>query len=83
MGDEVLAGPRIAGEELGRQKVAFQSIAQAAGQHDVPRRVSAAVRERVYVVERRYIKIELRAAVHAATAAVAHRRSLEGALLMA
>ena len=83
VGDEVLSRPRIAREELGRQQVSLQAIAARAGEDDVARRVSAAVRQRMHVVERREVEFEWRAAVHAAPAAVAHRGSFDRSLLWA
>ena len=59
--DEVLPRPRISREELGRQQIALEAIAARAGEHDVARSVSAAVRQRMHVVERREIELERRA----------------------
>ena len=81
--DEVDAGPRMAGEELGRQQVSFESIARRARQDHVAGGVSAAVRKWIHVVERREIKLEHRAAIHTAASAIAHRGAFDGAFLMA
>lgn len=83
VGDEVLARPGIASEKFCRQKVALQTIARAAGEHDVSRRVRAAVGQRVHMVERREVEFERRATVDAASAAVAHRGSLDRSFLVA
>jgi hypothetical protein len=45
--------------------------------------VSAPVRQRMHVVERRDVKLQRRTAVHAAAATVPHGRPLECSLLMA
>ena len=82
VGDEVLARPRIAGKEFGRQQVSLESIARAAGEDDVARRMGSAVGERVHVVERREVELELRSAVDAAAAAVTHGCTLERPFLM-
>lgn len=42
----------------------------------------AAVRQRIDVIERREVELERFGAVHAAPAAVAHRRALDGPLLV-
>jgi len=80
--DEVLTRPRIAGEELGRQQVSLESIARATREHDVAWRVGSAVRERMHVIERSNVEVQLRAAVDAAAATVAHGCSLERPLLV-
>src|SRR5689334_1321284 len=79
VGDEVLACPRIASEELGRQQIAFEAIAGATREHDVAGNVRASMRQRVNVIERGEIEFQMSAAVYAATATVAHGRSLDGA----
>ena len=81
--DEVLARPRIASEELRRKKIAFEAVARPAREHDVALHVCAAMRERVNVIERREIEFQMRAAIDAAAAAIAHGRTLDGALLVA
>jgi hypothetical protein len=80
--DEVEAGPGVSRKEFGRQEVALEAITARARQHDVSRDVSAAVGERVHVVERRNFEVERRGAVHAAAAAITHRGSLDRSLLM-
>ena len=80
--DEVEAGPGIPRKEFGRQQVALETIAARARQHDVSRHVSAAVCQRMHVVERGNFEVERRGAVHAAAAAITHRGSLDGSLLM-
>ena len=82
VGDEVLSCPRIAGEKFGRQQISLETVARGAREHDVPRRVRPAMGEWMYVVERREVEFEQRAAVHAAAAAVTHGSSLERSLLM-
>ncbi len=44
VGDEVLSRPWVAREKLSRQQVSLEAIARAARKHDVPGRVSTAVR---------------------------------------
>jgi hypothetical protein len=80
--DEILAGPGVAREELRRQEIAFEAIARSAGENDVARNVRAAVRQRLNVIQRGEIEFQVRAAVHAAAAAIAHGRTLDGALLV-
>jgi hypothetical protein len=79
---EILPRPGIAREELGRKEIAFQAITRPAREHEVAWNVRATVGERVDVVERREIEFQVRAAVHAATAAIAHGRALDGAFLV-
>lgn len=80
--DEVEAGPGIPRKEISWQQVALEAIAARARQHDVTRHVGAAVGEGVHVVERGNFEVERRGAVHAAAAAITHRGSLDGSLLM-
>lgn len=82
MRDEVLTGPRIAGEELRRQKISLEAIAGTAGEDNVAGNVSAAVGQRVDVVQGGEIEFQMCAAVHAAAATIAHGRALDGALLI-
>lgn len=81
--DEIESRPREAGEELGRQHVSLQSIAASAREHEVARDVRAAMRQRIYVIERREFKFERLGAVDAAAPAVAHRGAFDRSLLMA
>ena len=83
VGDEVEARPWIPGEEFRRQQVSLQPVAARAGEDDVPRNVSAAVRQRMHVVERREIEVEGRGAVDATSSAIAHRGAFDRALLVA
>jgi hypothetical protein len=78
---EVDAGPGIRGEKVGRKLIAFQPITRRARENDVPGMVHAAVGEWVDVIEGRRAEIERNAAIDAATAAVAHRGSFDGALI--
>lgn len=78
---EVQASGGVAREELVRWKVAFPSIARPARGHDVARRVRAATRERLHVIQRSRFQVERHSAVHAAPAAVAQRRTLERPLV--
>src|SRR5438067_2046773 len=82
MRDEVQPRPGIADEELAWKEVTFQPIASATGEDDVSRHVSAAVRQRIHVIQRREVELESRGAVHAAAAAVAHCGSLDRPLLV-
>jgi len=81
--DEILSCPRIAGEEFGRQQVAFETIAARAGENEVPGNVRATVRQRMDMIERCEVELEGRSAVHAAPAAIAHCRSFYRSLLRA
>ena len=77
---EVGAGIRVAREELVRQHVALHAVAGGAGGNEVPRRMRATARYRVDVVERRFKRVEVMAAVDTPAAAVAHRGAFERAL---
>ena len=63
----------MAGEELVRQRVAFQSVAASAGGDEVAGDVGSAVGERVDVVERGRLRAEAQRAVDAAAPTVAER----------
>ena len=78
---EVCASPRVGGEERVREKIAFQAVTPCARENDVAGVMGAAVRQRVHVVERCRLEIELGGAVDAAPAAVAHGGSFDGALV--
>ena len=80
--NEVHSGPREPREELVRKEITFQAITPRAGEDQVARHVSAAARERMYVVQRRQIELEPNRTVDAATSAVAHGGSFDGSLLM-
>ena len=80
--DKVGASLWIPREELVRQHVTLQSITWGTGADEVSRRVGAAVRHGMDVVERRFHRVEPVTAVHAATAAIAHRRALELSLVV-
>ena len=69
--DEVQPSPREPGEEFGGQEITLQAIAARAGENDVARNMSAAVRERMNVVQRCKIEFERGGAIDAATPAVA------------
>ena len=75
--NEVRPGLWILREELVRQHVTLHSIARSAGADEVSRRVGAAARYRVDVVQRRFHRVEPVPAVDTTPAAVAHRRALE------
>ena len=83
VGDEVESRPRVASKELGRQQVSLEAIASRAGEDDVPRHVSAAMRQRMHVIERGELELERSSAIHAASAAVPHRGSFDRPLLRA
>jgi len=80
--DEVLSRPWVSSEELRRQEVSLEAITGAAGEDDVALNVRAAVRQRVDVIECGEIEFQVRAAVDAAAAAIAHGRTLDRALLV-
>jgi len=80
--DEVLSCPRVASEELRRQEISLEAVAGAAREDHVAWNVCAAVRERMDMIERGEIEFQVRAAVHAAAAAVAHGRMLDRAFLV-
>jgi len=79
---EVDPRPGKAREELVGEKIAFEAITARAGEDQVARHVSAAVRERVHVVQRREIELEPDRAVDAAATAVTHSGSFDGSFLM-
>jgi len=79
---EVLACPRIPGEELHREHRAFQLVAVEAGGHEVPRRVVASSRERNHMIERRRLQSQRRCAVDAAAAAISEGGTLDVAFLV-
>jgi hypothetical protein len=74
--DEILSGPGKADEKFRRQHVPFETVAPRAGKDEVARRVSAAMCERMDVVERGEIKLQCGGAVDAPAAAIAHCREL-------
>ena len=80
--NEVHSRPGEAGKELGRKQVAFEAITTRAGEDQVARHVSAAVRQRMHVVQRGEIELEPSRAVDAATTAVSHGGSFDGSFLM-
>jgi hypothetical protein len=80
--DEVHSRPGKAREELGGKEVAFKTITARAGEDQVARYMCAAVRERMYMIQRREIEFEPDRAVDAATTAVAHSGSFDGSFLM-
>ena len=75
--NEICAGLRIPREELVRQHVSLHSIARRTGADEVSRRVRAAARYRMDVVQRRFHRVEPVPAVDTTSAAVAHCRALE------
>jgi hypothetical protein len=81
--NEIHSRPGIPGEEFGRQEITLQPITAGAGGDDVAGDVSAAVRQRVHVIQRREIEIQRRGAVNTPAAAVTHGSALDGALLVA
>lgn len=78
---EILSGTGISKEEFKGEHVPFHPIAGTAGHHEIARRMRAALRERVYMVDRCEVEIEGGAAVDAATAAVAHHGPFQGAFM--
>jgi hypothetical protein len=80
--NEVHPRPGKAREEFSRQQIAFEAIAARAREDEVARHVCAAVRERVHMIQRREIELELRRAIDAATTTVAHRGVLDSSLLI-
>jgi hypothetical protein len=78
---EVGAGPGIGGEENRRKEVRLEAIAARAREDNVPRMMRAAVRERIYVIERCGFEVEGGGAVDAAATAVSHGRALYRALV--
>jgi hypothetical protein len=81
--DEILARPRIAREELRRQEITLEAIASTARQDDVAWRVRTTVRQRMDMIERRKVELELGRAVNTSTAAVAHGCVFDRSLLRA
>src|SRR5215212_10038711 len=77
VGNEVESRPGVASEELRWQQVSLEAIASRAGEDDVPRHVSSAMRQRMHVIERGELELKRSGAVHAASAAVAHRGSFD------
>src|SRR5688572_26311246 len=78
---EVCASPWVGGEERVREKIAFQAVTPCARENDVAGVMGAAMRQRVHMVERCRLEIELGGAVDTAPAAVAHGSSFDGALV--
>src|SRR5690348_3553416 len=80
--DEVAPCPWLAEKELGGKHVRLESIAGRTRRNDVARRVGAALRQRVDVVEGCARVLEPRATVDTTATAVAHRGELERSLVL-
>src|SRR5215468_1118755 len=80
--DEVETRRRKSREELVRKQIALEAIAARTCEDDVAGNVSAAMRQRLHVVECSEIELEPGGAVDAAPAAVAHRSAFDGSFLM-
>ena len=80
--NEVQSRPREAREEFSRKQIALEAIAARAGEDDVAGNVSAAVRQRLHMVECCEIELEPGGAVDTAPATVAHRGAFDGSFLM-
>ena len=78
--DEIGSRIRVPPEELVRQHVSLHAVTRSAGDDEVTRRMGPAAGYWIDVVERRFKRIEVMAAVDAPPPAVTHRRALEGAL---
>ena len=83
IGDEILARPRIAREKLRRQQITLETITPSARQDDVAWRVRTTMRQRMHMIERREVELELSGAVDAAPATVAHGCAFDRSLLRA
>lgn len=83
VGNEVEPCPRITGEELGREEVAFQAITASAGGNEIAGRMDAALGEREHVIDRCEVELERGGAVNAAPAAITHHGVFYRALLVA
>ena len=77
---EVGSRVRVTPEELVRQHVSLHAVTGPAGDDEVARRMRPAAGYWIDVVERRFKRIEVMAAVDAPPPAVSHRGALEGAL---
>ena len=77
---EIHPGQRIAHEEIVRQHVALQTVTWSTRGHQVPVCGDTAPRAGMHVIDSRMIVLETGAAVHAATAAVAHYGAFERSL---
>ena len=82
VGHEVRAGPREAGEEFLRERIALESVAGDAGGHEVARRVGATVGDGDDMVEGGDFVVEPHGAVDAAAATIAEGGALERALVL-
>jgi len=80
--DEVQTRRGKSREELMRKQIALEAIATRACEDDVAGNVSAAVRQRLHVVECSEIELEPGGAVDAAPATVAHRSAFDGSFLV-
>jgi hypothetical protein len=80
--NEVAARPWMTEKELRRQQVRLEPVARRTRHDDVARRVRAALRERMDMVERGARVVERRGAVHTAAPAVSQRRELDRSLVL-
>lgn len=80
--DEVRSGERVPREEFIGQHVALHPVTRSTGGDEVSGGMCPTPCYRMDVVERRFHRLEVVAAVDTSPATVAHRRPLEGTLVI-
>jgi len=79
---EVLAGDRIAGEELDREQRALHLVAGLAGRDEVAGEMASAPGERDHVIQGGVLESQARSAVDAAASTISKGRTLDLALVL-
>jgi hypothetical protein len=81
--EKIKTGPGVPDEKFVREHIALQAITWPTGDHKVARGVGSTMGEGVDMIDRSGAHFQRMAAIHAASAAVAHHRALDCPLSLA